>query len=362
MNWPSHYPASAARLRLTAFNHPPFSLSSLSLESFSFFFFSSAAVTGLKTLPRRCSLLRMSLSEGAVGLHQSHICRWPRCLLSSFFAECCGQRRPTGASNRRSVISCSPCRPETRRCRDVQISPWMGYTRRAVWVRQWLVFHMHRSVLNTCCFPPHPASVLLLLSVRWLIYQHGDGARETYAERPHGVMVELEPVVGGKGSAAPTNGLTLRWLIRGGSQWSTPGREQPRTASRVISYSRLGSSMPTRWQRTNLCIQTVGPLHCTESTSVPAASQAPCITRRQPSSFQWENQKSFYSSNFFWVKIGFYWSSQSKNKRLFCCYWLWCLSCFGRKQWLNSINHNNQIQHIVHFKPDPLNKIGSLSK
>lgn len=37
------------------------------------------------------------------------------------------------------------------------------------------------------------------------------------------------------------------------------------------------------------------------------------------------------------------------------------LPCFLRKPELNSINHKNQIKHVVHFEPHSLNKIGSLS-
>lgn len=204
--------------------------------------------------------------------------------------------------------------------------------------------------------------VLLFLPVRWLIYQPGDGGSGNVCRKTSWSDGGVGAGMGGKGSVSRTNGLTLLcWLIRGGSQWSTPGREQLRTASCVISYTRLGSSLPTQWQRSNLCTPNNRDtlFYCTESTSVPAASQTPCITHCQPGSFPCENQKSFLLKL---RKKGFYWPSYfRKQNAILLLLTLMFYLVLLRNPELDSINHKNQVQIIVHFQPHSLNKMSSLS-
>lgn len=52
--------------------------------------------------------MRMSLSGGAVGLHQSHICRSPRCLLSSFLPSAVVSGAPPGRATGGPSFPVSP--------------------------------------------------------------------------------------------------------------------------------------------------------------------------------------------------------------------------------------------------------------
>lgn len=202
----------------------------------------------------------MSLSEGAVGLHQSHICRLRWCLCDAGEHQVLRSAASHRASNGRSVISCFLL-TWNRRCWNVQISPWMGYTRRAVWVRQWLVFHMHRSLLHTCWFSP---SFSCFCPYGDSFINPGTGAQETYAERPHGVMVELEP--GWEVKALWHE--QMAW--RGSGDWSGEAvSDQPLRGSswgrRPASSVTLDLKVPRQHNDKGVicALQIIGPLYST---------------------------------------------------------------------------------------------------
>lgn len=115
-----------------------------------------------------------------------------------FFAECRGQRRPTGCEQQEVRHFLFP---------PADLKPGGAGTYKLAheWDTRGEQFGSDNGLFFICiarcstpavpppplppfsCFCPYGDSFI----------NTGTGARETYAERPHGVMVELEPVVGG---------------------------------------------------------------------------------------------------------------------------------------------------------------------